>query len=93
MGRRASRTHQPLSSNPSSSDGQEDRSSEPEHRGYGDLLDSSETQGQTTLFTETARLSEGFYDQLTRHFVPLEEAAIWAINNNSVALDVYAWLA
>lgn len=57
------------------------------------FLDSSGTHGQTTLFTETARLSEGFYDQLTRHSVPLEEAAIRAINNNSMALDVYAWLA
>ncbi len=56
------------------------------------FLDDSESR-QTTLFAETARLSEGFYDQLTRHSVPLEESAIRAINNNSMALDVYAWLA
>ncbi|HKM52828.1 MAG TPA: replication protein RepA [Isosphaeraceae bacterium] len=51
----------------------------------------SETQG--TLFTETATLSQGFFEHLQKHPVPLEEAAIRAINNNSMALDVYAWLA
>lgn len=53
----------------------------------------TEHPGQTSMFTEKARLSEGFYSQLTKHSVPLEEAAIRAINNNSMALDVYAWLA
>jgi hypothetical protein len=48
---------------------------------------------QGSLFLESARLSEGFFEQLQRHPVPLEEAAIRAINNNSMALDVYAWLA
>ena len=48
---------------------------------------------QPSLFTETAKLSEGFYEQLSRHAVPLEESAIRAINNNSMALDIYAWLA
>jgi hypothetical protein len=52
-----------------------------------------EQPGQGSLFTETARLSEGFYDQLRRHPVPLQDAAIRAIANNSMALDVYAWLA
>ena len=56
------------------------------------FLDNTESR-QTSLFAETARLSEGFYDQLTRHSVPLEESAIRAINNNSMALDIYAWLA
>ena len=49
--------------------------------------------GEPSLFVETARLSEVFFEQLNRHPVPLEEAAIRAINNNSRALDVYAWLA
>jgi hypothetical protein len=49
--------------------------------------------GQGSLFVETARLSEGFYQQLQRHPVPLQDAAIRAIANNSMALDVYAWLA
>jgi hypothetical protein len=48
---------------------------------------------QQSLFVEIARLSEGFYAQLQKHPVPLEEAAIRAINNNSMALDAYAWLA
>jgi hypothetical protein len=42
---------------------------------------------------ETARLSEKFFDSLQKHAVPLEEAAIRQINNNSMALDVYCWLA
>ena len=48
---------------------------------------------QGTLFLETARLSETFFEQLQRHPVPLEESAIRSINNNSMALDVYCWLA
>ena len=46
-----------------------------------------------TLFTETCKLSEGFVEALCRHPVPVEEAAVRAISNNSAALDVYAWLA
>ena len=48
---------------------------------------------QGSLFVETARLSESFFEQLSKHPVPLEEAAIRAVNNNSMALDLYAWLA
>jgi hypothetical protein len=48
---------------------------------------------QGNLFLETAKLSENFYEQLRKHPVPLEEAAIRAINNNSMALDLYCWLA
>ena len=53
----------------------------------------SNGQGQGSLFIETARLSETFFEQLKKHPVPLEEAAIRAISNNSQALDVYCWLA
>jgi hypothetical protein len=49
------------------------------------------SQGRLNL--ETAKLSEGFYEQLKRHPVPLEEAAIKALNNNAPALDIYLWLA
>jgi hypothetical protein len=49
--------------------------------------------GQGSLFMEKAKLSEGFYTQLQRHPVPLEESAIRAVSNNSQALDIYAWLA
>jgi Plasmid encoded RepA protein len=58
------------------------------------FLDDPDDDGrQGKLFAETARLSESFFEQLKKHPVPLEEAAIRAINNNSMALDVYAWLA
>jgi hypothetical protein len=57
------------------------------------FLENNGTQDQGSLFVETATLSEGFFDHLTKHPVPLEEAAIRAINNNSMTLDVYAWLA
>jgi hypothetical protein len=49
--------------------------------------------GQGTLFLTQARLSETFYAQLKKHPVPLEEAAIRGLSNNSMGLDVYAWLA
>jgi len=48
---------------------------------------------QSNLFLETAKLSETFFEQLQRHPVPIEESAIKAINNNSMALDLYCWLA
>jgi hypothetical protein len=48
---------------------------------------------QGSLFVETARLSEIFFNQLTQHAVPLDEAAIRHIRNSSMALDVYCWLA
>jgi Plasmid encoded RepA protein len=48
---------------------------------------------QGKLFAQTATLTEAFFQQLKRHPVPLEESAIRAIANNSMALDVYAWLA
>ncbi|MBV8457064.1 MAG: plasmid replication initiator, partial [Acetobacteraceae bacterium] len=57
------------------------------------FLEMTEPARQHSLFVETARLSEAFYAQLQRHPVPLEDAAIRAINNNSMALDIYAWLA
>ena len=55
----------------------------------------------TSMFTheneghllETVKLGESFFDQLKRHPVPLHEAAIRAISNNSQALDIYCWLA
>lgn len=53
--------------------------------------DGDVTQGRLSL--ETAKLSEGFFEQLRRHPVPIEEAAIRAINNNPAALDCYLWLA
>jgi hypothetical protein len=48
-------------------------------------------QGRLSL--ETAKLSEGFFDQLKKHPVPIEEAGVRALANNSAALDAYLWLA
>jgi len=45
------------------------------------------------LFIETATLSQTFFDQLKKHPVPIEEAAVKQLANNSMALDVYCWLA
>ena len=43
-------------------------------------------EGQASMFLNTAKLSEGFFAQLKRHPVPLEEAAIKQLSNNSMAL-------
>ena len=48
---------------------------------------------QAGLFMEKATLSQSFFDELKKHPVPVEEAAVRQIANNSVALDVYCWLA
>lgn len=50
-------------------------------------------RGRGSLFIETATLSQMFFDQLKKHPVPIEEAAVRQIANNSMALDVYCWLA
>jgi hypothetical protein len=57
------------------------------------FLEPSAEDGQGSLFTQRARLSEAFYEGLRKHPVPIEEAAIGAISNNSMALDIYLWLA
>ncbi len=49
--------------------------------------------GQGTLFAQHARLSEAFFTSLQKHPVPIEESAVRAIANNSMAIDIYAWLA
>jgi Plasmid encoded RepA protein len=48
---------------------------------------------QARLSLEVAKLSEGYFEQLQKHPVPLEEAAIRALANNSAAMDAYIWLA
>jgi hypothetical protein len=57
------------------------------------FVEGQDEEGQGSLFVETARLSETFFDQLKQHAVPLDEAAIRHIRNSSMALDVYCWLA
>ena len=46
-----------------------------------------------SLFLERAMLSESFFEQLRRHPVPIEEAAIRSIQKHSMAIDLYCWLA
>jgi hypothetical protein len=55
------------------------------------FVEDDSTQGG--LFIERAKLSELFFDQLRNHPVPIEEAAVRQIANNSMAIDVYCWLA
>jgi hypothetical protein len=61
------------------------------------ILDTSmfieDEKAQGGLFVETASLSQSFFDELKKHPVPVEEAAVRQIANNSLALDVYCWLA
>ena len=57
---------------------------------FGDLRGDDGAQGN--LFPQVAKLSEQFSRQLADHPVPLDEAAVRAISNNSMALDIYAWL-
>jgi len=61
------------------------------------ILDASmfieDEKAQAGLFVEKASLSQSFFDELKRHPVPVEEAAVKQIANNSLALDVYCWLA
>jgi len=61
------------------------------------ILDASmfvdDDEDNSRQFVERAVLSETFFDELKKHPVPVEEAAVRQIANNSVALDVYCWLA
>jgi hypothetical protein len=60
--------------------------------GAGSEDSSGATRGGSG-FLETVRLSETFFEQLKRHPVPVDDAAIRAINRHSMALDIYCWLA
>ena len=61
------------------------------------ILDTSmfieDDSAQGGLFVERASLSQSFFEELKKHPVPVEEAAVRQIANNSLALDVYCWLA
>lgn len=48
---------------------------------------------QGTLWNETVRLGETFFDELRRHPVPIFEPAIRHIANQSLTMDIYIWLA
>jgi hypothetical protein len=57
------------------------------------FIDDAGVERQGRLSLEAAKLSEGFFEALKRHPIPLEESAISALANNSAALDCYIWLA
>jgi len=44
-------------------------------------------------FVREIFLTEGFYDHLRRHAVPLNEHAILQLRDSATALDLYTWLA
>lgn len=48
---------------------------------------------QLRLWVDTVRLSDRFFKALREHPVPVSEAAIKLISNQSLSLDVYIWLA
>jgi Plasmid encoded RepA protein len=57
------------------------------------FIEENDDHRQGHLSLEIAKLSEGYFEQLRRHPVPLEEAAIKSLANNSAAMDAYIWLA
>ena len=57
------------------------------------FIEENDDHKQGHLSLEVAKLSEGYFEQLRRHPVPLEEAAIKSLANNSAAMDAYIWLA
>lgn len=51
------------------------------------------TEGRNGGFTREIYMTEGFYDHLREHAVPLNENAIRALRDSATALDLYTWLA
>jgi hypothetical protein len=54
-------------------------------------LEGDDRQG--SLWNETVRLGETFFEELQRHPVPIFEPAIRHIANQSLTIDIYIWLA
>lgn len=48
---------------------------------------------QRVLWTSTIRLTDDYFNSLSSHAIPLDERALAALSHNSMALDIYAWLA
>jgi hypothetical protein len=48
---------------------------------------------QRVLWPSTVRLSEEYFQSLTRQAIPLDERAITALSHSAMGLDIYAWLA
>lgn len=48
---------------------------------------------QRVLWPSAVRLSQEYFDSLTRHAVPLDERAVSALSHTGMGLDIYSWLA
>lgn len=51
------------------------------------------TDGRAGAFTREIVMTEGFFDHLREHAVPLNENAIRQLRDSATALDLYTWLA
>lgn len=47
---------------------------------------------QAYLFPSFIKLSDRYFDNLMEHAVPLDERAVYALSQNALGLDIYAWL-
>jgi len=47
---------------------------------------------QRVLWSSTVHLTEDYFNSLMNHAIPLDERALAALSNNSMGLDIYAWL-
>jgi Plasmid encoded RepA protein len=54
---------------------------------------SEKTNRLRPAWTSRLRLSQEYFASLQEHAVPLSEAALAALANNAMALDIYSWLA
>ena len=48
---------------------------------------------QKVLWTTTVQFSRRYFESLMEHAVPLNEAAVSALSNSAMGLDVYTWMA
>lgn len=48
---------------------------------------------QRVLWPGTLELTRDYFDDLTKHAVPLDQRAIAALSHSAMALDTYSWLA
>jgi Plasmid encoded RepA protein len=48
---------------------------------------------QRVMWPSTVRLSDIYFNSLSEHAVPLDEAAVHALAHSAMGLDIYAWLA
>jgi hypothetical protein len=48
---------------------------------------------QKALWNSTIELTDGYFQSLLTHAIPLDERALAALAHNAMALDIYSWLA